>query len=294
MVEAAGDAVVTLQESGFIPAEPTFFQRNRYLVAAWFAGLRDDIRQTSTLITIGLTLSSRLIIRRSSKRFLLVSLSAAVLGQVGWMRWKRSTAEKLEADLAEKENNDRQEAIAGPAESANRDDDDDGESSSSLAPPPLAKDGGGASATGISSGSQGDGTADPSDGEMKDLLTPATLYYLHDWIPASSTLEKSLSPSSDPDIKAGDVAAAVAAAERQDQDHLTDDDYDDDLTAVVVAADAPVPAEEPKVVKKHVLVRSLPANFTEIAMNVRMIDDHLLSSYRRALDNILWEDDELL
>ncbi|TPX56879.1 hypothetical protein PhCBS80983_g04230 [Powellomyces hirtus] len=293
VVEAAGDAVVSLHESGYLPAEPTFLYRSRVALFQWLAGLRDDIRETSTMITLGVALTSRMVMRRNTMRFTLFSVSAGVLSQVGYMRWKRYTAQKLELDLAEREHkNPTDRRVESPQQSPK----EGGPSHEHLEDLSAA--------TGRSSGCPGDGSAPTTEGELKDLLTPATLYYLHDWAIATPG---HTTPNNDPQIETGDVAAAVNEAM-----HAEDMTMETLTTAMVasdgqeldaetntndkstLAPDQPPPPSPPPppFINKHVLVRSLPKSFTEITMNVRMIDDHLLSSYRKALDNIVWEHDD--
>ncbi|KAJ3004310.1 hypothetical protein HKX48_001320 [Thoreauomyces humboldtii] len=309
VVEAAGDAVITLQESGYIPAEPNFLHWGRLALFSWFADLRDDIRQTSTLMTLTLAVSSRFVFRHHrGLRFTVFSVGAAMLGQVSWMRWKRYTTRKLEDDLGSTDRSKSSDPNSSPAATSSSTTTTGINTTTTNKPArpaiaarvstmDLTPGQGKPEATALGSASKGDGTAPDADGELKDLLTPATLYYLHDWITPEDEVAAGIPPT--PNIELGDVAAAVRLAEEGGSEgHVTS------TTTTTTTTTAPAPDADPATGgtdgesttveerashHKHVLVRSLPAQFTEITMNVRMIDDHLLSSYRRALENTIWE-----
>ncbi|KND04424.1 uncharacterized protein SPPG_00153 [Spizellomyces punctatus DAOM BR117] len=230
VAEVAGETVVSLQEAGLIPPEPTVLQRCRRRLMQWMTDLKKDIGQTSTLLTVTLTYASRIALRRYTFRFTLVSAAIAAFSQVGYMRWKRHTARKLEIDLGNQATNVEQAPVSESVEAtASR-----------------------------STGSPGDGSAPCDEGEMKVLLTPAMLYYLREW--------KDGSPQDD----------VVPSAQTAVADGLESEGQGDDGHSA--------PQEQ----QRHVLLRSMPNYFSEITMNARMIDDHLLTSYRRALTGVIW------
>ncbi|TPX65772.1 hypothetical protein SpCBS45565_g04968 [Spizellomyces sp. 'palustris'] len=230
VAEVAGETVVSLQEAGLIPPEPTVMQRCRHRLMQWMTDLKTDIGQTSTLLTVTMTYASRIVLRRYTFRFTMVSAAMAVFSQVGYMRWKRYTARKLEIDLSNQE--------------------------TTIEPAPVSESV--EATTSWSTGSPGDGSAPCDEGEMKVLLTPAMLYYLREW--------KDGSPQDDNDmVQSAQMAVAEEGEGQGDDTH-----------------------KAPQEQQRHVLLRSMPNYFSEITMNARMIDDHLLTSYRRALTGVIW------
>lgn len=201
--------------------------------------------QTSTLLTVTLTYTSRVIFQRRSLRYTLGYAACAVLGQVSYMRWKQHTAQKLEADLA------------GERKSSS---DEEGDKR------------GDSAATAKVTGSEGDGTAPYDEGELKVLLTPATLYYLREWVEDSEE-SSSAAGGHDPGsiVQGEDLVEAI-------NDNASTSGPSEPLSS------------EGERTRQHVLLQAMPTHFTKIAVNVRMIDDHLLGSYRRALQAVIWDD----
>ncbi|KAI8820728.1 uncharacterized protein EV422DRAFT_567623 [Fimicolochytrium jonesii] len=336
VVETAGDAVVSLQQSGILPPEPTFIKRHRIIVTRWLSGVYEDARETSTMITIAATFASRLVFRRRSLRFTLFSIGISVLGQVGYKRWKLHTAEKLDRDLedaasatgTDPRNLSPDRRLARSPDRRRR------RSSTPMPPdrrrrsstplPPDVVDAPGEARAGVTTGEDGDGTAwDDDEGDMKVLMTPATLYYLREWVPPK---ERTLSirgamaayeehthhRTEKPIVEGADLVAAInastggaaapapagvaveskvateepqCATETSAESPADTSDAPPMMTEEDAASDPP-----PAPIPKHVLVKGIPNQFTEINVSLRMIDDHLLSSYQRALENIAWDD----
>ncbi|KAI9087993.1 hypothetical protein DFS34DRAFT_499434 [Phlyctochytrium arcticum] len=284
VVEGVADTVVSLQEAGYVPPEPSLVRRCRRRIVGWLIGLHEDACQTSTLLTLTMTLGARTILGGRTLKFTALAASASIIGQIGYMRWKRRTQQKLEYDL------DQAKKATTAKPPSNR--------SASKKPAQLSF----AAQQALDKGDpvREAPTKEGDDQDLKVLLTPATLYYLRDWVDPAVLRERrrlrlatkeqkeraEKESESPPRVEGADVARAINESSNASASSspviISGTPPPDDEATQDDKEDGPPPIQ-------HVLVRSLPNRFTEIQVNVRMIDDHLISSYRRALGHIVWD-----